>query len=257
MHLQILDALPPLDLLLFAGIALFTAYTIFGITGFGSGLIAIPVLAQIMPVAVVVPLLSIVDCAAACTNGVRLGGNVDRKELLLFYPATAVGSLIGATLLFHVPTRAMMFALGVFIIAYACWSFFKPQSTARIGRAWAVPIGTFGGISSGLFGMGGAIYSMYISRRLPERDVIRATQSAVLGLNTFTRVIIFTVAGSYSDWRVPLLALLLIPIMFLGTFTGHHLTLRMSRERFFHILYLLLIVSGGALIVRAAAQAAG
>jgi uncharacterized membrane protein YfcA len=44
--------------------------------------------------------------------------------------------------------------------------------------------------------------------------------------------------------------------MFLGTFTGHHLTLRMSRERFFHILYLLLVVSGGALIVRAAAQAA-
>jgi uncharacterized membrane protein YfcA len=130
---QILAALPPLDLLLFTGVALFTAYAIFGITGFGSGLIAAPVLAQLMPVAAVVPMLAIVDCAAALTNGVRLGGNVDRKELFLFYPATAIGSLIGAILLFHVPTRAMMFALGLFIIAYACWSFFVPQSTARIG----------------------------------------------------------------------------------------------------------------------------
>jgi uncharacterized membrane protein YfcA len=251
---QILAALPPLDLLLFTGVALFTAYAIFGITGFGSGLIAAPVLAQFMPVAAVVPMLAIVDCAAALTNGVRLGGNADRKELLLFYPATAIGSLIGAALLFHVPTRAMMFTLGVFIIAYACWSFFVPQSTARIGRIWAIPIGTAGGVSSGLFGMGGAIYSMYISRRLQTRDAIRATQSALLGLNTFTRVVIFTFAGSYSGWRLPLLALLLIPIMFLGTYAGHRLTLKMSRERFLQILYLVLVASGTALVIRAAMQ---
>ncbi len=253
---QILAALPPLDLLLLTGIALFTAYTIFGITGFGSGLIAAPVLAQLMPVAAVVPMLAIVDCAAALTNGVRLGGSVDRKELFLFYPATAIGSLIGAVLLFHVPTRAMMFALGLFIIVYACWSFFVPQSTTRIGRGWAIPIGTVGGISSGLFGMGGAIYSMYISRRLQTRDTIRATQSALIGLNTFTRVVIFALAGSYTSWRVPLLALLLVPIRFFGTFAGHHLTLKMSRERFMQILYLVLVVSGAALIIRAAIQGA-
>jgi uncharacterized membrane protein YfcA len=104
--------------------------------------------------------------------------------------------------------------------------------------------------------MGGAIYSMYISRRLQTRDTIRATQSALIGLNTFTRVVIFALAGSYASWRVPLLALLFVPIMFLGTFVGHHLTLKMSRERFLQILYLVLVVSGAALVIRAAMQGA-
>jgi uncharacterized membrane protein YfcA len=251
MNSQILAALPSIELLVIAGIALFTAYMIFGITGFGSALIAAPVLAQIMPVSTIVPLLAILDCVAATTNGIRLGGKVGRSELILLFPAMAFGSLIGAALLFHIPARSMMLALGAFIIAYAGWSFFAPQSSSRIRRVWAIPIGTIGGIFSGVFGMGGAIYSMYISRRFEDKDAIRATQSALIALSTFTRVIIFAFAGSYSSWQIPLLALLLLPIMFLGIFTGHHLTLRMSRERFFYILYMLLAVSGITLIMRA------
>lgn len=248
---HILTALPAPELLISAALALFVAYAIFGVTGFGSALIAAPVLAQIMPITTIVPLLATLDLAAAITNGIRIDAKADRSELVLLYPAMAVGSLIGAALLFHVPTRSLMLALGVFIIAYAVWSFFRRQSTSRIARAWAIPISTVGGIFSGLFGMGGAIYAMYISRRFDDRDTIRATQSALIGLATLTRVVIFAAAGSYNSWEIPVLALLLVPIMFLGTFTGHHLTLKMSRERFMHFLYLLLIASGVALIVRA------
>jgi len=252
MHLPIFAALPSLQLLAFTAVALLVAYTIFGVTGFGSALIAAPVLAQIMPVASIVPLLAILDCAAALTNGVRLGGKVGRKELALLFPAMCAGSLIGAALLFHFASRSMMIALGVFIIAYVAWSLLAPKATSLIGQFWAIPIGTIGGIFSGMFGMGGAIYSMYISRRFEDKNAIRATQSALIGLSTFVRLIIFTVAGSYSDWQIPLLALALMPIMFLGTFMGHNLTLRMSRERFFQFLYLLLIASAVALIARAA-----
>ncbi len=248
---HILTTLPPVELLVSVAIALFVAYAIFGITGFGSALIAAPVLAQIMPLSTIVPLLAILDCTAALTNGVRIEAKASRSELILLFPAMALGSLIGAALLFFVPTRSLMLALGVFIIVYAVWSFLAPQSKSRIARIWAIPISTAGGIFSGLFGMGGAIYAMYISRRFDDRDTIRATQSALIGLSTFTRVIIFAIAGSYSDWEIPILALLLVPIMFLGTFTGHHLTLKMSRERFLHILYLLLVASGTALIIRA------
>jgi uncharacterized membrane protein YfcA len=247
---HILTALPSADLLVSVALALFVAYTIFGVTGFGSALIAAPVLAQIMPISTIVPLLAMLDLTAAITNGFRIDAKANRSELLLLYPAMAAGSLIGAALLFYVPTRSLMVTLGVFIIAYAVWGFFAPRSTSRIARSWAIPISTIGGIASGLFGMGGAIYAMYISRRFDDRDTIRATQSALIGLATFTRVVIFAIAGSYNSWELPILALLLVPIMFLGTFTGHHLTLKMSRERFMHFLYLLLIASGTALIIR-------
>jgi len=48
------------------------AYAIFGIAGFGTALIAAPVLAQIMPVATIVPLLALLDCLTAIVNGVTL-----------------------------------------------------------------------------------------------------------------------------------------------------------------------------------------
>lgn len=254
MYSEILAGLPPIELLAIAGLALFAAYTIFGITGFGSGLIAAPMLAQMMPVVALVPLLAIMDCAAAAINGVRLSGKAGRDELVLLFPAMTIGTLIGAVLLFNIASQWMMFALGVFIIAYAVWSFFAPQSTSRIGKAWAIPIGAIGGFFSGMFGIGGAIYSMYISRRFEDRDAIRATQSALIGLSTFTRVIVFAFAGAYRDWRLLLLALLLLPVMFLGIFVGHHLTLRMSRRHFFAVLYLLLVISGTALILRAMSE---
>lgn len=254
MFSDILAALPPIELLVYAAVALVTAYTIFGITGFGSGLIAAPVLAQVMPISSIVPLLAILDCAAAITNGIRIDTKADRSELMLLFPAVTLGTLIGAVLLFHMPTRLLMLALGIFIILYAAWSFFSRQSTSRIGRIWSVPIGTIGGVISGLFGMGGAIYAMYVSRRFDDRDAIRATQSAVIGLGTFTRVIVFAFAGAYRDWRLVILAFLLVPVMFLGIFAGHHLTLRMSRRHFFALLYLLLVVSGIALIVRAMSE---
>lgn len=248
---QIYATLPPIGLLVCAALALFVAYTIFGITGFGSALIAAPVLAQIMPLSAIVPLMAILDCFASITNGVRIGTKAGRGELAILFPAATIGTLIGAALLFHVPTQVLMLALGIFIIAYAAWSFFASRNSSRIGRGWAIPIGTVGGVFSGLFGMGGAIYAIYISRRFDDRDAIRATQSALIGLGTITRAIIFTLAGAYGDWRLLLLAIFLLPIMFLGTFTGHHLTLRMSRERFLSVLYLLLAVSGIALIIRA------
>ena len=63
--------------------------------------------------------------------------------------------------------------------------------------------------------------------------------------------VIFLVAGVYADWHVLVLALVCVPAMLLGTWIGHHLTLRMSREVFLRSIYLMLLVSGGSLIVRA------
>jgi uncharacterized membrane protein YfcA len=189
--MHILTALPAPELLIGMALALFVAYTIFGVTGFGSALIAAPVLAQAMPISTIVPLLAILDLTAAITNGFRIDAKANRGELMLLFPAMAIGSLIGAALLFYVPTRSLMLALGIFIIAYAVWGFLMPQSTSRIARGWAIPISTAGGIVSGLFGMGGAIYAMYISRRFDDRDTIRATQSALIGLATFHALSVF------------------------------------------------------------------
>ena len=245
------DFLPPIETLAIALPAVVIAYVIFGVAGFGAALISAPVLAHALPVATIVPLLALLDCVAATINGVRLSGRLAKDEIVWLVPLMVVGSVAGIYLLLVIPPRPMMLALGAFVVGYAIYGMLAPPPTAKIGRRWVALFGPLGGIFSGMFGSGGAIYAMYLSRRLSDPDAFRATQTALIGLATLTRGAVFAIAGVYSDWHMLAFALLLAPAMLLGIWIGHHMTLRMPREVFFRLLYLLLVGTGLSLVVRA------
>jgi uncharacterized membrane protein YfcA len=229
------------------------AYVIFGITGFGTALIAAPVLAQVMPVATIVPLLSLLDCIAAVINGVTLNDKIAKREMVWLIPMLIAGSIVGGYLLLAIPPRPMMLALGVFVVGYAIWSLASPSLKGRLHQGWVVPFGLAGGVFSGMFGSGGFIYSIYLSHRLDDKDAIRATMSVLIAFAAVTRVVIFAIAGLYSGLSLPLAALALVPAMLLGLYAGHRITLKMSREQFIRVLSCVLIVTGASLVVRALA----
>lgn len=228
------------------------AYIIFGIAGFGTALIAAPILAQVMPVASIVPMLALLDCLAAVINGVTLNDKIARREMMWLVPLLIAGSLVGGTLLLIIPPRPMMLALGVFVIAYATWSLANPSFKGRLNQLWVIPFGATGGIFSAMFGSGGFVYAIYLSRRLENKDAVRATVSVLIALAAFTRAVIFAFAGLYTTLELPLMALLLVPAMLIGLYAGHRITLHMSREQFIRVLSLVLIVTGATLVVRAA-----
>ena len=159
-----------------------------------------------------------------------------------------IGTLWNGHLNMRVP---MMFALGIFVLCYAIWSLLTPPATGRLGRRWILPFGTFGGVFSGMFGSGGFIYAMYLTRRLDDKEAIRATQSALLIFSSLTRAVIFFFAGVYADRHILLLAAACVPAMIVGTWLGHRVTLAMSRQQFLRAIYALLLVSGSALVLRA------
>jgi len=66
-----IEALPSFADLAVAFPAIGVGYVILGMVGFGTTLVAAPVLAHSMPVSSIVPLLAIMDCAATTTNGIR------------------------------------------------------------------------------------------------------------------------------------------------------------------------------------------
>lgn len=251
MH-DVLALLPPPATLAVAVPALIAAYVIFGAAGFGSALIAAPILSQAMPVAAVVPLLALLDCLAAIVNGVKLGDRIATREMIWLVPLMIAGSVVGAWLLFIIPPRPMMLALGLFVVGYAVYALLTPTARVGLRQLWVAPFGLVGGIFSAMFGSGGFIYAIYLSCRLDDKDAVRATQSALIALSTFTRVIIFALAGVYSDLKLPMLALLLVPVMLTGLYAGHRITLRMTRDQFLRALNMVLIATGMMLIARAA-----
>ena len=252
---MLIDLLPSWTMLAVAMPTVVAAYILFGIAGFGTALIAAPVLAQVMPVATLIPMLALLDCLAAIINGVKLSDKIARHEMAWLVPLLITGSLVGGSLLLIIPPRPMMLALGVFVVCYALYSLFASQRRGKLSQLWVIPFGGIGGIFSAMFGSGGFIYAIYLSRRLDDKDAVRATVSPLIALAAFTRAVIFAIAGVYTTLTVPLTALFLIPAMLIGLYIGHHITLRMSREQFIRVLNCVLIVTGATLVVRAAIMA--
>lgn len=244
---------PDLLVLLVAEPTLVVAYVVFGMVGFGTTLVAAPVLAHVLPVSTVIPALALTDFAAASTNGLRLGAHVARAEVLRLLPAMVAGSALGAWILFAVPVNTLMLLLGAFVVLYALNGLRPKPPQAPIPRAWAWWYGAAGGVLSALFGAGGWVYSIYLVRRLEDPQAIRATQVAVLTVSSFIRVALFTIAGRYFDWTLLVLAACLLPAVALGLYIGHRVTLRMDRARFMRVLYTVLLLTGASLVARALA----
>ncbi len=121
----------------------------------------------------------------------KLGRKVAFDEMKWLIPLMVCGSLVGIKALLVIPAKPMMYALGVFVIGYALLIRFHSATTRRDQPQVDRAFGFFGGIFSGMFGSGGFVYAMYLTRRLFDRDAIRATQAALIGFSSFTRVVIF------------------------------------------------------------------
>ncbi len=227
------------------------SYIVFGIAGFGAALIAAPILAHVMPVSTIVPLLALLDCASATISGVKLSRKIDKDEIKWLAPLMMLGSAVGVTVLLNLPTTVMAIALGLFVIAFAVYTLVAPVPKERISKAWIALVGPLGGIFSGMFGAGGPVYGAYLSRRLDDVDAYRGTQLTLIGIATFTRAVLFLIAGVYADLDIILLAACLVPSMIVGTWLAHWLSGKLSRKRFMQVLCVVLIGAGMSLIVRA------
>lgn len=227
------------------------AYTVFGLTGFGSAVVAAPLLAHLFPLSFGVPLQLTLDFTAAVTLGSRVRAQVDRAELAWIVPFMVVGMLGGVTLLVQLPRRATLFALGVFVLVYGLLGLFGRASKTMVTRAWGAPIAIFGGMVSALFGTGGPIYVIYLSRRIASSEVLRATIATVVLISALTRVTLFALTGLLAQPGLLALAALLVPVMLAGVALGVRLHRTLAPARTRKLVQALLVVSGASLILRA------
>lgn len=226
------------------------AYVIFGVAGFGTALVASPILANFIPVPQIVPLLALMDMFAALSNIAKDGRKADVAELKRLIPLMVAGSLIGAAILLKTRPDVLLLALGIFVVAYSLYSLSGFSPNRRFQPRAAAPFGLIGGVFSALFGSGGFIYAIYLSGRIESKEHLRITQTTLIGFSTLTRVILFAIAGVYMDSSLLILALILAPAMLCGVFVGRHITLRLTREQFIRVINIVVLFSGIVLLRR-------
>jgi uncharacterized membrane protein YfcA len=226
------------------------AYTVFGLTGFGAAIIAIPLLAHFFPLRFAVPLMLIFDLLAGLLLGLKSRRQLDLKELLRLLPFLLIGMAAGVTLLVHASERWLLTILGTFVLGYATWSLLSKAVPAPASTRWAVPAGIIGGAFTALYGTGGPIYMIYLARRLPNKTVIRATIGVLIFGTALIRLALFSGGGFYTQSGLLPLAFALLPCALLGYLAGSHLHAHLPTKHVVQAVWLLLIVASSSLLWR-------
>ena len=243
---------PDLPILIFAPLIILLAYLIFGISGFGSTLIAVPLLAHLMPLKFVIPVVVMLDCVSAISMGLKLRADVWKTEFVPMLPFLLVGLLIGAFVLLKVPTQWLLLVLGGFVLLFGANYLIDRTSMIRLPRWTVAPIGLFAGTTSSALGVGGPLYVFYFTARGATPEQIRATVPAVFSFTTVARIAIFASVGLFNA-QMLIAAAALLPVMALGLWCGHRLHGRLTRDQAIRIIGGLLLLSGASLLVRALA----
>jgi uncharacterized membrane protein YfcA len=238
-------------LILLAPIVIVIAYTVFGLSGFGSTVIAVPILAHFLPVSYLVPLMALLDMTSATIMGTQGREHVAKEELKRILPFMFVGFVVGATVLVGVPDKYLRVALGAFAMGVGLYSIANPTVAKKFSTWWSIPVGVVGGAIATVFGAGGPIYATYLGGRLDDKTVIRSTMSALIAISAFSRAIVYAVSGLILHAAIFAGFVVLSPFVWAGLKLGNRIHVSLTQQQMRRAIGGLLVLTGGSLLARA------
>jgi uncharacterized membrane protein YfcA len=234
--------------LVYAAVVVLLAYIVRGLAGFGSGLIAVPLLSMIAPVTAVVPVATSLDYLGSVGQSVRNARHVAWREQLLLIPFSLIGVVIGILFLRNAPTAVLSRALGAFVLVYAIYQLL-PLPPLPSSRLAAIACGILGGIVGTLFGTGGPFYAIYFNLRGLDKSAFRTTFSANFLIDGGMRLVAYAFAGLLgrdTGWWITAG----LPFMIAGFLIGSRLHVGITQRGFVRIVSVLLLASGTTLLLR-------
>lgn len=238
-----------LNQLILAAVVIAVAYFVRGLAGFGSGLIAIPLLAFMLPLSIIVPMVVLLDYLASASHGIKHRELIKWRELLPLLPFSIIGVILALYIFKSIDAVLLSKGLGVFIILFAIYTLANIAPTQIGSRLWAIPAGSLGGLIGTLFGTGGPFYVIYLKLLGLEKSDFRATFAMIFLLDGAGRLTGYLATGFYT-LDVLLLVAASLPVMMIGMYIGGHVHVNISQQAFQRAISLVLIVSGIALLLK-------
>lgn len=236
-----------------AAAIVFGAFVVRGVSGFGAGMVAIPLLVFVIPIHAAVPAMGLLVFLLFVFLSIRDRHDVVVDELKRLVPPTLVGVAAGALVFKSLDGALLLKLLGAFIICFAAYTlavqhFGLPQ--VRCSPRWALPVGFAGAAVDTMFGGGGGtLVVVYMHMRGIGRAQFRATVAALWFFEMIARIGGYALSGYYTLSTL-ILAALLLPVMLAGTYVGERIGDRLSQRTFSRALAAMLVLSGLSLLLK-------
>ncbi|AMG87472.1 sulfite exporter TauE/SafE family protein [Bordetella bronchiseptica] len=242
--------------LLFPACAVLLGYVVLGITGFGSALVVVPLLAWRWPLPEVVALTLLLDVMASLLLGGLNLRQVDFAELRRLLPGMVAGALAGLWLSRSLDASWPLLVLGLYVAAVGAQALRPRPARPRPPAAapWALAAGGAIGVVEMLFGTAGPLVVAWLSRRLPDVHALRASTPVVITVSACSVLLAMGWAGRLSQPELWTRWLALVGVAAGGVLLGHRWARHVSPAALRKLICGLLVVSGLTLVVHTLQQ---
>lgn len=250
-------AMPPLEtvfdsapaFLLACGV-LTLAQVVYVLLGFGAGLVAVGLLAFVLPgLEDAVVLLALVNLPAEVAVVAGARKEVSWRGLPLILLGVAVGVPAGAWMLARLEAGLLLAALGALLVVLGSAFLLSPPKRAVAAPPWVgVPVGLASGLLTGLFGTGGPPLVLWFQLRGLPKAAFRGSLMTLFLVMTLVRLPSYVAAGLITAPRL-LSALCVLPAVLLGAVLGHRIHLAIEELAFRRLVSAALVAIGLLLLL--------
>jgi len=220
-----------------------------GVTGFGFGLLAIPLLSLFINIKTAVPLCSLLGILVTAFLSLRLRNHIDRRKILPLLLGCIPGVAAGTLVLKNAPTELLSLLMGIMLIAYSLYRLTIRQQPRSIDSRWAYVAGFFTGAISSAFSAGGPPTIIYTTLRGWDKNEIKATLSGFF----LTGGLIVITAHALTGLTTGLVLhyfLYSAPVVVGGVFVGSLLYDRIDTTAYLKLLQCMLLAMGVLMIIK-------
>jgi len=219
-----------------------------GLGALGTPLMALGMADPVRAAAILLPILIAQDVVGVAAFRKSWDGSV----LVAMLPGAVLGILFGYLLAAKVPGSAVMAVLGAVTILFGAYRLWIERG-GRIAASSDSPawVGSLFGIATGFTSQiahaGGPPFQMWVMPRKLDRDTFVGTSAIFFAIVNWIKVPAYVALGEFTAENMTATALLL-PLAVLASVAGVKLVRRVPMERFYTIIYVLMVVAGAKLL---------
>lgn len=217
--------------------------------GFGEALIAVPLLALIMPVEVAAPVAALVSITVAAVVLVQDWSEMRARSAGWLVLSTLPGVPLGLLLLTRSAEPVVKAILACVIIAFSAYSLLSTRRYALKNDRLAWMFGFSAGVLGGAYGMNGPPLVIYGALRRWSPQHFRATLQGYFLPASMVVMAGYWLAGLWTP-VVNRYYVASLPVVLVAVLIGRAINRRMHGPRFLLLIHVGLIVIGAILLVQ-------
>ena len=231
-------------------LATFAGALVAGLSGFAFGLVAASIWLYILSPLQTATLIIAFGLIVQGYSVWKLRRALDLKKLWPFVLGAAIGVPVGVTILTWANPAHVRMGVGVFLMLYSLYAFFRPAipPVTAGGAAADAGVGFLNGVLGGITGLAGILVTIWSGLRGWPKDVQRTVFQPVAVAIFLMSALWIGGKGAITTETAKLFAVGL-PALLAGTWLGLKLYGRIDEATFRKIVLALLFVSGVVLMI--------